>query len=44
MILPSEEHFNIKEEVIAGDPCILIFPKNIGIPWSQETAKYRSSN
>lgn len=43
MNLPSEEHFNIKEEVIAGNTCVLIFPKNIGIPWSPETAKYRSS-
>lgn len=41
--LPSPEFFNIKDCVIAGDECVLITPKDMGVEWNEENKYFRSS-
>lgn len=42
MQLPDKENFNFKDCNIAGDPCWLITPKNLGVTWTDENARFRS--
>ena len=42
MKLPNPEDFNFKDCVIAGDECWLITPKEIGVKWNDENARFRS--
>jgi hypothetical protein len=37
------EQFNIKDVVIAGDDCILVTPKDMGVDWDDENKYFRSS-
>jgi len=41
--VPNSEHFNIKDCVIAGDECLLITPKDMGVEWTNENKIFRSS-
>lgn len=41
--LVNSEQFNIKECVIAGDECILLTPKDMGVEWTDENKIFRSS-
>lgn len=41
--IPNKEQFNIKECVIAGDECILVTPKDMGVEWTEENKIFRSS-
>jgi hypothetical protein len=41
--LPSSDQFNIKDCVIAGDECVLITPKELGVEWTDENKIFRSS-
>lgn len=41
--LPDSTQFVIRDCQIAGDECILIFPKEIGIDWNDENKIFRSS-
>ena len=42
MKLPNPEDFNFKDCTIAGDECWLITPKEIGVKWNDENARFRS--
>lgn len=42
-ILPDPEQFNIKDCVIAGDECVLVTPKDMGVDWNDENKYFRSS-
>jgi hypothetical protein len=35
--------FNIKEVTIAGDECILVTPKDMGVDWDEDNKYFRSS-
>jgi hypothetical protein len=37
------DQFNYKEGVIAGDECVLITPKDLGVAWNNVNKHYRSS-
>lgn len=37
------EQFNIKDVVIAGDECILVTPKDMGVDWDDDNKYFRSS-
>jgi hypothetical protein len=41
--LPDQEQFKFKDCVIAGDECVLITPKEIGIKWNEQNKYFRSS-
>lgn len=41
--LPDPEQFKIKEVTIAGDECLLITPKDIGVKWTDDNKWFRSS-
>lgn len=42
--LPNNiEQFNIKDVTIAGDECILVTPKDIGVDWDDDNKYFRSS-
>jgi hypothetical protein len=42
--LPTNiEQFNIKEVIIAGDECILVTPKDMGVDWDDQNKYFRSS-
>jgi hypothetical protein len=41
--LPDPEQFKIKEVNIAGDECLLITPKQIGVKWTEDNKWFRSS-
>jgi hypothetical protein len=42
-MLPDKEFFNYKECIIAGDPCWLITPKELGVVWTDDNYRYRSA-
>jgi hypothetical protein len=42
MKLPNPNGFNFKDCVIAGDECWLITPKDMGVKWTDENARFRS--
>jgi hypothetical protein len=42
MRLPNPEEFNFKDCIIADDECWLITPKNMGVKWTNENARFRS--
>lgn len=42
MKLPNPEEFNFKDCIIAGDECWLITPKDMGVKWTDEKARFRS--
>lgn len=42
MSLPSNEHFNFRDVVVAGDDCWLITPKELATAWNDENAGFRS--
>lgn len=41
--LPDPNQFNIKDCVIAGDECVLITPKDMGVDWNDDNKYFRSS-
>ena len=41
--LPDPEQFNFKDCVIAGDDCVLVTPKDMGVEWNDENKFFRSS-
>jgi hypothetical protein len=41
--LPDPEFFNFKDCTIAGDECVLITPKMMGVKWTEENKYFRSS-
>jgi len=41
--LPDLQQFNIKDVVVAGDECILVTPKDMGVDWNEENKYFRSS-
>lgn len=41
--LPDASQFNFKECVIAGDDCVLITPKDMGVVWCDDNKIFRSS-
>jgi len=41
--LPDSEQFNFKDCVIAGDECVLVTPKKMGVDWNEENKYFRSS-
>jgi hypothetical protein len=41
--LPDPEFFNFKDCVIAGDECVLVTPKMMGVDWTDENKYFRSS-
>jgi hypothetical protein len=41
--LPSPSEFNIKDVTIAGDECVLVTPKDMGVAWTEENKYFRSS-
>ena len=41
--LPDPEFFNFKDCIIAGDECVLITPKMMGVEWTEENKYFRSS-
>ena len=43
MKLPDPEFFNFKDCVIAGDECVLVTPKMMGVEWTEENKYFRSS-
>jgi hypothetical protein len=42
-VLPSTDQFNIRDCVIAGDECVLVTPKDMGVEWTDENKMFRSS-
>jgi hypothetical protein len=42
-MLPDREQFNFRECIIAGDPCWLITPKELGVTWTDDNCRYRSA-
>ena len=43
MNLPDPKQFNFKDCVIAGDECVLVTPKDMGVEWNDENKIFRSS-
>lgn len=41
--LPDHTQFNIKDCIVAGDECILVTPKDMGVEWTEENKFFRSS-
>lgn len=41
--LPDSKQFNFKDCVIAGDECVLITPKDMGVDWNDDNKYFRSS-
>lgn len=41
--LPDHNSFNIKTVNIAGDECVLVTPKEMGVEWTEENKYFRSS-
>jgi len=41
--LPDPEQFQIKDCIIAGDECVLVTPKDMGIKWNEQNKYFRSS-
>jgi len=41
--LPNSDQFHLKDCVIAGDECVLVTPKNMGVEWTEENKFFRSS-
>lgn len=41
--LPDAEQFNIKDCIVAGDECLLITPKDMGVKWNEQNKYFRSS-
>jgi len=41
--LPDPNFFNFKDCIIAGDECVLVTPKMMGIEWTEENKYFRSS-
>ena len=41
--LPDHTQFNIKDCIIAGDECILVTPKDMGVEWTDDSKVFRSS-
>lgn len=41
--LPNPEQFNFKDCVIAGDECVLVTPKDMGVDWNEDNKYFRSS-
>lgn len=41
--LPDPEFFNFKDCIIAGDECVLVTPKMMGVEWTEENKYFRSS-
>lgn len=41
--LPDPEFFNFKDCVIAGDECVLVTPKMMGVEWTEDNKYFRSS-
>jgi hypothetical protein len=39
----NTDQFNVKDCIIAGDECILVTPKDMGVDWTEENKIYRSS-
>jgi hypothetical protein len=41
--LPDPQFFNFKDCVIAGDECVLVTPKMMGVEWTEDNKYFRSS-
>jgi hypothetical protein len=41
--LPDPESFSFKDVTIAGDECVLIIPKEMGVAWTEDNKYFRSS-
>lgn len=41
--LPDPSQFNIKDCIVAGDECILVTPKDMGVEWTDYNKVFRSS-
>jgi len=41
--LPDPKFFNFKDCVIAGDECVLVTPKDMGVEWTDDNKIFRSS-
>lgn len=41
--LPDSAQFNFKDCVIAGDECVLVTPKDMGVEWNDDNKYFRSS-
>lgn len=41
--LPDSNQFNFKDCTIAGDECVLVTPKDMGVVWTDENKYFRSS-
>ena len=41
--LPDPKQFNFKDCIIAGDECVLITPKDMGVEWTDQNKYFRSS-
>lgn len=41
--LPDSKQFTFKDCVIAGDECVLVTPKDMGVDWNDENKYFRSS-
>lgn len=41
--LPDPQQFNFKDCVIAGDECVLVTPKDMGVEWNDDNKYFRSS-
>jgi len=41
--LPDSKQFNIKDVTVAGDECVLVTPKDMGVTWNDENKFFRSS-
>jgi hypothetical protein len=41
--LPDPKFFNFKDCVIAGDECVLVTPKDMGVEWNEQNKYFRSS-
>ena len=39
----NSEQFNFKDCIIAGDECVLVTPKDMGVEWTEENKYFRSS-
>lgn len=41
--LPDAAQFNFKDCVVAGDECVLVTPKDMGVEWNDDNKYFRSS-
>jgi hypothetical protein len=41
--LPSSEHFVLRDCIVGGDECVLVFPKAMGVDWDESNKIFRSS-